>query len=228
MAPIESRAHLIARHPAWRLNKNGVSVWHPLVVWLILPFWVTGILGMFLTTPAIVNPNGLLLWWTPIKYVSWGLGALTFWVLLGLGKQDDTGPYHFKPMILGLVAGVILGIITIVTAQLTALRTLPRLAMTISPSQIELQVETLNIHRIEACRKKCLIAPLTGSDKLRYGVKIDNYPNTIAPLVFPDPPPGFPISPTIRDGYPDPVRIEVSGVGNWAGLRVMEITRADR
>lgn len=82
----ESRAHLITKHPAWRLNKTGVAVMHPLVVCTLAPFWLLCVASIFLTVPMVVDPHGLLLWLEPIRHLSWALGVLAFWVILGLGK----------------------------------------------------------------------------------------------------------------------------------------------
>lgn len=77
-------------------------------------------------------------------------------------------------MFVALLTATVLAVITVVSVQRTALRTLPRIVATISPEPMALQLEIRNIHEIGPCRRSCLLARLAGSNKTRYGVTIEN------------------------------------------------------
>lgn len=224
----ESRAHLIVKHPAWRLNKHGVAVVHPLIVCSVTPFWVLCMASIFLTTPTMLNPDGLLLWLDPVRYLSWALGALTFWVSLGLGKQEGNGTYNLKIIFVALLVATVLAVFTVIAVQFTVLSTFPRMVAALSPTPMTLRLQISNIHEIAPCRRNCLPSSITGPNTTRYGVMFENYPNIMAKLALQEPPEGFDINPSSLDRFPEPVAVEVSGTGNWVGLRVTEITRADR
>lgn len=212
--------------PNWLTWVNGdgnrsARAWVCVILCVIcLPAFFT-----LLKLPPVILANEFGYAWIGIaKTLAFAFAALMFSLQISLPRDMDYQKYIWRSCIPDIGRALCLAGVVYVCAGLTMLRVAPVASIYFASSPQTLIQPIQSIGRHKECRRRCLFRRALGKAGSSYSIHLEDYPNLFAPITLYERPDGFM---TLNHSMRSQPNAQVTGRGNWLGLRIDQIKAID-